>query len=272
MADLHERGLSAAALKYLAAVFMVIDHVGMLFTPLAPFFPSDDLRYYLFRYLGRLAFPIFAFFVAEGCRHTRNFRAYLTRLGIFALVTQVPLVIVQPEGGRSIVVTFFLAALGIWCWEELGRREHRMLGALALCLCVLAAQPFQGDYGWLGAATVAAVYLAGADRQRQLWALGLSLVCYYLLGALWAYWDPAIALLPSQGWARFLLEMRVRIPYFQRFYLPYSLLMTAFACLTLIPLSFYNGKRGRGGRWFFYWFYPGHLVVLWLIQVLISSM
>ena len=272
MASLREKGLSASALKYLAAVFMVIDHVGMLFTPLAPFFPTDDLRYYLFRYLGRLAFPIFAFFVAEGCRRTHNYRAYLTRLGVFALVTQVPLVIVQPHGGRSIVVTFFLAALGIGCWEEGIRRGRRALGAVLLCACVLSAQLLQGDYGWLGAATVVVVYLAGEDRRRQLIALGASLVCYYLLGTVWAYWDPAVALLPSQGWAAFLLELNHRIPYFRRFYLPYSLLMTAFACLTLIPLSLYNGQRGKGGRWFFYWFYPGHLVVLWLIQVLISSM
>ena len=263
-------GLTATQLKYLAAVFMVIDHIGMLFTPLAPVFPADDLRYYAFRYLGRLAFPIFAYFVAEGCRHTHNYPAYLKRLFLFALLTQLPLVIFLPGGGRSIVVTFFLAALGIGFWENLRQQGRVFPAAGALILCVLAAQPLQGDYGWLGAATVVAVYLAGEDRRRQLIALGASLVCYYLLGTVWAYWDPAVALLPSQGWAAFLLELNHRIPYFRRFYLPYSLLMTAFACLTLIPLSLYNGQRGKGGRWFFYWFYPGHLIVLGGIQILMT--
>ena len=61
-----------------------------------------------------------------------------------------------------------------------------------------------------------------------------------------------------------------RLPYFQRFYLPYSLLMSAFACLSLVPLSCYNGKRGNGSRWFFYWFYPGHLVLLAGLSALLS--
>ena len=59
---------------------MVIDHVGMLFAPMAAVAGADDLLYHLFRYAGRLAFPIFAFFVAEGCLHTHDFRRYLLRL------------------------------------------------------------------------------------------------------------------------------------------------------------------------------------------------
>ena len=51
------RGLTATQLKYFAAVFMVIDHIGMIFTPMAPFFPADSLWFYAFRYLGRLALP-----------------------------------------------------------------------------------------------------------------------------------------------------------------------------------------------------------------------
>ena len=49
-----------------------------------------------------------------------------------------------------------------------------------------------------------------------------------------------------------------------------ALLMTACACLTLPLLARYNGRRGNGSRWFFYWFYPGHLVVLGAIQILMT--
>ena len=180
------------------------------------------------------------------------------------------LVIFLPGGGRSIVVTFFLAALGIGLWENLRQQGRVFPAAGALLLCVLAAQPLQGDYGWLGAATVAAVYLAGTDRRRQLIALGGCLALHYLFVPLWSYWGPALALLPSGGWAAFLLEAEGRLPYFQDFYLPYSLLMTAFACLTLPLLARYDGRRGNGSRWFFYWFYPGHLIVLGGIQILMT--
>ena len=46
--------------------------------------------------------------------------------------------------------------------------------------------------------------------------------------------------------------------------------MAGFACLALLPLSRYNGQRGNGSRWFFYWFYPGHLVALYALSMLIG--
>ena len=46
--------------------------------------------------------------------------------------------------------------------------------------------------------------------------------------------------------------------------------MAGFACLALLPLSRYNGQRGGGSRWFFYWFYPGHLVVLYALSMLMG--
>ncbi len=103
------------ALKYMAAAFMAVDHVGMLFDPLSAFFTAGDPARQLLRYLGRLAFPIFAFFVAEGCRKTRNYPAYLRRLGLFALLAQFPLLLLPSlKGCGNVLTTFFLAALGIF--------------------------------------------------------------------------------------------------------------------------------------------------------------
>ena len=256
--------MTATQLKYLAAVFMVIDHVGMLFEPLSGLFPRDSLWYYAFRYVGRLAFPIFAYFVAEGCRRTHDYTAYLKRLFLFALLTQIPLYIAMPEDGRSVITTFFLASLAIGVYRRCREAGRSLPGILAAGICVFLAQPLHGDYGWVGALTVVAVYLAGEERRRQLAVLALCILFYYLAGGLWAYWGaPALALLKSDGWALFLTDMAARIPYFRRFYLPYSLLMGGFACLSLVPLSRYNGERGGGSRWFFYWFYPIHLVVLY---------
>ena len=115
--------MTATQLKYLAAVFMVIDHVGMLFEPLSGLFPRDSLWYYAFRYVGRLAFPIFAYFVAEGCRRTHDYTAYLKRLFLFALLTQIPLYIAMPEDGRSVITTFFLASLAIGVYRVTGRPD-----------------------------------------------------------------------------------------------------------------------------------------------------
>ena len=263
-------GLSATQLKYLAAFFMVVDHVGMLFSPMAPFFPPDSLWFYLFRYVGRLAFPIFAFFVAEGCRRTHHYGAYLKRLFLFALLTQVPLYLFMRESGRSVITTFFLAALAIWSYRHLESAGHPGIGVLAGGVCVLLAQPLHGDYGWIGALTVVILYFCGENRRLQLRMLAVCLLCYYLVGHLWTYWGTSPSLLPTEGLACFLTEAGKRIPYFQHFYLPYSLLMAGFSCLSLLFLARYNGQRGNGSRWFFYWFYPLHLVVLWVLSLLFT--
>lgn len=263
--------MSATQLKYLAAVFMVTDHFGMLFDPLSPLFPPGDLRRYLLRFFGRLAFPIFAYFAAEGCRRTRDYRAYLKRLGGFALLTQLPLYLIMPSDGRSVITTFFLASLGISLLNHFRKSDRPLLGWLLLGLCIFLAQPLHGDYGWIGALTVAAVYLSGEDRRRQLSVLALCILFYYVAGGLWAYWGaPVLLLLRPDGWALFLAQTEWLLPYFRSFFLPYSLWMGAFACLSLFPLSRYNGTRGNGNRWFFYWFYPAHLAVLYGLSMLMA--
>lgn len=263
--------MTATQLKYLAAVFMVVDHVGMLFDPLSPFFSPYDLRRYLLRLFGRLAFPIFAYFAAEGCRRTHDFAGYLKRLGAFALLTQLPLYLVMPEDGRSVITTFFLASLGVGCYEHFRGNGRKVLGWLLLGLCVFLAQPLHGDYGWVGAFTVAAVYLSGEDRRRQLLALAGCILLYYVAGGVWAYWGaPALVLLRPDGWALFLSQLEGLLPYFRSFFLPYSLGMAVFAGLSLFLLSRYNGARGNGNKWFFYWFYPSHLVVLYGLSMLMG--
>lgn len=265
------RGLTATQLKYFAAVFMVIDHIGMIFTPMAPFFPADSLWFYAFRYLGRLAFPIFAYFAAQGCRLTSDYRRYLLRLGLFGAVTHAVAYGATGSTGGSIIATFFLSTAAIGACRVLRSKGCGWLGVPVTIALLILAQLLRVDYGWIGVLTVLAVYAAGTDRRRQLLALAGCLLLYYLAGGLWAYFSPAaLGLLETRGWAGLLTQLGTYLPSFRRFYLPYSLLMAGFACLALLPLSRYNGQRGNGSRWFFYWFYPGHLVALYALSMLIG--
>ena len=265
------RGLTATQLKYFAAVFMVIDHIGMLFTPMAPFFPADSLWFYAFRYLGRLAFPIFAYFAAQGCRKTSNYPRYLLRLGLFGAVTHTVAYIATGGTGGSVIATFFLAAAAIGACRALKNRGYGWLGLPVTIALLVAAQLLRVDYGWVGVLTVLAVYAAGSDRRRQFLALAGCLLLFYVAGGVWTYFGPAaLALLKSGNWTGILAQLAAYLPSFRRFYLPYSLLMAGFACLALLPLSRYNGQRGNENRWFFYWFYPGHLVVLYALSMLIG--
>ena len=65
-------------LKLIAIISMAIDHIGGAFFP----------QYPVFRWIGRLAFPVFAYCLTVGLLYTHDIKKYLIRLGIFALVSQ----------------------------------------------------------------------------------------------------------------------------------------------------------------------------------------
>jgi hypothetical protein len=95
-----ERSLvvSAFALKIIASIAMLIDHTGQVFP--APATPE------LFRCIGRIAFPIYAFMAAQGCKHTGNINRYLLRLGAFALISEIPFDTALFASGESLESAF----------------------------------------------------------------------------------------------------------------------------------------------------------------------
>lgn len=94
--------LTAFHLKVIALLTMIVDHTAAtLVSVRLPVYP-------LLRGIGRIAFPIYAFLIAEGCRHTRSREKYLLRLGVFALISQVPFVMAFSRfGGRTLYGEIF---------------------------------------------------------------------------------------------------------------------------------------------------------------------
>ena len=73
-------GLNGFTLKWIAMLTMLIDHTGMVLFP----------QYRIFRIVGRLAFPIYCFLLVEGAVHTSNWKKYVSRLILFALISEIP--------------------------------------------------------------------------------------------------------------------------------------------------------------------------------------
>ena len=69
-------------LKFIALVVMLIDHIGAKLLP----------QFFILRIIGRLSFPIFAYLVAVGAKRTRDLDIYISRMLIFALISQIPFV------------------------------------------------------------------------------------------------------------------------------------------------------------------------------------
>ena len=229
-----KRPLPQEGLKFLACAIMLLDHIG------ATLIPWGTLRI-----IGRLAFPIFCFLLAEGAHYTRNPRNYLLRLGIGAILSELP---------------FDLALFGSWSWQHQSVMITLLLGAMALLAMKRMTQPLlkilvlllfacladfmNTDYGGAGVLMIA---LFGLTRERKYgWLvqlLGMYLICRWIIpgGAVW--------------------------------FIGRYVFIEIFAILALIPIWLYSGKKSTSSRavqWVFYLFYPVHLWILYLISILLA--
>ena len=220
--------LSGNALKLLAALFMTIDHVGVLLLP----------HVIVLRILGRLALPIFAFMIAEGCRYTRNRLRYFGSVFALGVLCQIVYYIADRSLYFSILITFSLSIATIYAlqdWKEQKTPRSALVFFGAVAGVYALNRVFAIDYGFWGCMLpvfAAAFQKTAWDRPWvNLGMLGLGLLVLAAdLGQIQYYALPALPLL---------------------------------AC--------YNGRRGRWKlKYFFYLFYPIHLVILQCISLLLG--
>lgn len=210
-------GIDAFTLKLIAAVTMLIDHIGYIFFP----------QYLLLRLIGRISFPIFAFLIVEGFMHTRDVKRYIVRLAIFALLSEIPFdlaffgTIIWTH--QNVLITFILAILAMY----VDQKYKRVAGIGAAIVLSIAADFIHSDYGMFGVIVVMVFY----------WNYS------YFIGRMLAGIGALTLLVQS----------------FQ-----------IFDVLAMIPIALYNGKRGINMKYFFYVFYPGHLLILYLVHMVIG--
>ena len=219
-------GLTGNQLKLIALIAMTCDHVGLQLFP-------DVL---ILRILGRLAMPIFAYMIAEGCRYTRSRKRYLLRMALLAAVCQVVYFFAMGSLYQCILVTFSLSISLIYALDRFQAHPTSASRLLALgallavfILCVVLPDflpGFEVDYGLMGVLLPVLIYF-GRPVQNYLLA-GLILLGFAYGGLQW--------------WG-----------------------------LAAIPLlSVYNEQRGKYnlGK-LFYIYYPLHLVVIYGISLLL---
>lgn len=235
-------GLSASTLRLLAMAFMLLDHLW------ATIVPGNNWM----TYVGRLAFPIFAFQIVEGFYHTADRNRYTKRLLLLALVSEIPfnLMTLSSPVFPFHQNTVFTLLLGLWAISALDRaKTERSRSAAAKAGLVVAAACLLGlvgfvDYGWKGVMTVIAFYIFHEGR----FAKAGQLVSLLLLNVI-LFKGQTVLLFGGA----------------------YELPTQAFALLALIPIWLYDGRKGFGGKRFqtaAYLFYPVHLLALHLIRTL----
>lgn len=256
--------MSAYVLKLIAIITMLSDHSGYLI--------YGHISW--MNFVGRIAFPIFAFQISEGYTHTHNLKKYFIRLIIFALISQIPYAwfsyCLFSKISLNIIFTLILGLLSITIYEFIVSKgtvhraptvnydfsseqdirkspsknisQYKLLGIIIVIFISLFADFFKFDYGFYGVFIIFLFYLCRNNKLLMNFAITILTFIYY-------------------------------VPYFMasNFDIRY---IGLFFC-SLVPLIFinlYNGQKGKDQKMLFYIFYPVHLLVLCLIYTLLHIM
>lgn len=249
-----KKGLSGTTLKWIALVSMLLDHIGVILLErgLLPkiaasvlgghsvaYLPSDYSLWSniaeLLRLCGRISFPIFCFLLVEGFLHTKSAVHYALRLGLFALISEIPFDFAVYHRIYSFQMqnVFFTLLLGLLTLIAITRAQLWLrsfaprlvfLSFLVLPVGMALAHLLRTDYSAFGVLFISLLYFLRNSRTEQ---------CIFgVLGTLWGHTAP----------------------------------------LAFLPIYFYNGERGKHSlQYFFYLFYPAHLLVLALLNTILQT-
>ena len=225
--------LNANALKIIALISMVIDHIGVMLFPNALWL----------RCLGRISLPIFAYMIAEGCHHTRNPKKYFLRIFILGVLCQAVYFVAYGTLYLSTLISFSLAVLFIFLSEGALRgkkTKDRIFQLIALIL--------------LGAGVL---WLAFPPAFTAVYGLTLDYGIYPFLIPVVLYF------IPKKEWR---LIAMIPLLYLLSLDFEWEQLL-AFCALPILLM--YNGKRGKANlKYFFYIAYPLHLVLIFGVYIL----
>lgn len=227
---MEKRGISQETLKIIACVTMLLDHIG------ATMVQGNSLRI-----IGRIAFPIYCFLMAEGAYYTKSPRKYLLRLSIGLVLSELPFDLafrLKPTWEyQNVMVTLLVGFLVV---EAIQNSKRDITKLLAVCAGFAFAEWGNTDYGGYGVLLV----VLFSQTRGKLWLQTIMV-------AMFAWMMNSFRI----------TVFGVKIP------------IEMFAVLSMIPISFYSGKKvssSKALQWAFYLFYPVHLTALVLIRMLVN--
>lgn len=233
-------GLTSNMLRVLAMSFMICDHLW------AKVVPGNDWM----TYVGRMTFPIFAFMISEGFIHTSNLKKYISRLLIFALISEIPFNLFY--GGswfypyhQNVMFTLLFGLLAIMLIDKAKKnRDAKTIVKSALLVILLGIASFIGfvDYGFWGF---------------------LIIIMFYLFRDFPFAWLAQLAAMIIINCELFEGQFIIVDLFGKNF----EFATQGFAVFSLIPIWLYGGRKGKSSKimqYGFYAFYPLHMIIIYL--------
>lgn len=224
--------MSTFKLKLFACIFMLIDHIGAVLFP----------QYIFLRVIGRLAFPLFAYLIATGYKHTKNLKKYFIRLFCFALISQLPFEFAfnehfSSELNLNIFFTLFLGLAAIYLYEKFNKKFFPVI------FLGIIAQYAGTDYGLYGVFTIFFFYKY-LDSFKNIVISQVIINIFYTI----------------------LLILSIKSGYTVESIFSPILYIQNLSLLSLIFINFYNNQKGMSLKYSFYIFYPLHLTILYFLK------
>lgn len=241
-------GISSNALKNIAVVSMVCDHIGYrliehgllkdydLSQDIVRLLADPSVRNYvlldaILRGVGRIAYPIFAYLIVVSFLKTRSVYHFLARMLIFAVIAEVPFDLFWARNvinfeHQNVLFTYFLGLLAILCIDRMWKKElhHKSLTIGAVALCIASGYILHVDYDFVGV---------------------LVIVLFYIFRSHSLYRDISIVMV-----------------------LTLQYLLDVISCVSVVLIRICSGEyhKAKRFRYFFYWFYPIHMLILILLE------
>lgn len=229
--------LNRNQIKYIVIIAMLIDHIAWSFVP------ATTILGQVMHIIGRLTGPTMAFMIAEGYIHTRDVKKYALRLGIFALISWIPYSLFEdgkwPTLQLGVIYSLFLGLIAIWIWDKSNLDNGKKI-PIIIILCFLS---IFGDWGIFDVIWPLIFFIYRDDPKEK--------------------WRKFTILAFCEAAAAELMVIKSEHPFRQMF---------QFGILLVIPLLsyLYNGESGSKKpfhKWFFYIFYPLHLLILFFVNL-----
>ncbi len=206
-------------LRIIAFTTMAIDHIGLIFFP----------QFIIFRIIGRIAMPLFAFSIAEGYVRTRNVDKYGQRILLLALISQPIFFLLFDNNTLNICFTLFVGLASIYIYDKAKNWTLKILGILFL---LIFSTFFNLEYGAYGV---------------------LMILLFYIF-------RNNIYLLIAQSLLIFTFVLT-----------DFTQVINIFAILAIFLAHYFKKHDFRLNRYLQYWFYPAHLLVIYIVYLLIGS-
>ena len=222
--------MTSFILKIIGVITMLFDHVG------------DAIigKFSFCNLIGRIAFPIFAFQAVQGYIYTKDFKRHMLKLFIFACISQIPFMLFLSTFTEEILTlniffTLFLGLLALFVYDKC---KNKVLGFLFVILTSIIAYFIHVDYGAFGILLMFCFYFF-KDKKGSM-AITTIVLCFL----------------------RFVPDI-IASPVLWYIYIQCAI----FTALSLIFILFYNKNEGPKAKYFFYIFYPLHLLILYFLHI-----